>query len=183
MRTVYKVTVEANVYDDNGDFVRAEVLFDMSSPRAAALLRSAPVEVEDALRDLLPDDEDEVDAPAAGEPITSAVGAALTALAQPAAPKTRKRRTKAEIAADKAAEAAKALPAAPVPAPEPTPPAEPVPAPTPVQPAPPVPAPAPVPAEQNGSGAVVAGPPAEAVPATAAPASSGEAPWNPFQTR
>lgn len=62
MRTVYKVTVEASVYDDEGNFVRSDALLELGSPRPEALLRTAPVEVEDALRDLLPD-EDEDDAP------------------------------------------------------------------------------------------------------------------------
>lgn len=176
MRTVYKVTVEANVYDDNGDFVRAEALYEGASPRPEALLRTAPTEVEDALRDLLPDeDEDGPDVPAVNpEGHYRPVDEAATA---PAAPKTRKRRTKAEIAADKAAaEAAKALPAAPVEAPvAEVPPAETA------QPAAPVAVPESVPAAAAPVASATATPLTTSVPVAAPP--PAEAPWNPFQQR
>jgi hypothetical protein len=51
MRTVYKVTVEAMVYDDAGDFVRSETLFDATHHRPESLLRFAPIEVDSALRE------------------------------------------------------------------------------------------------------------------------------------
>jgi hypothetical protein len=179
VRTYYKVTVEAEIYDDSGEFVRTETLFAASNSRAEALLRFAPTEVDDALRVVagvvpmapghalggvvsVPDwdrasEATPVDGAAVPQPETE------TSVAT-AAPKTRKRRTKAEIEADKVREAAETDPqrglkdaaAAGVPVEAPLVPAETEPAP----PAAPVAAPEPVPAEA---------PPA--------------APWNPFQQR
>jgi len=159
MRTVYKVTVEANVYDDNGDFVRSETLYEGGSPRPEALLRTAPTEVEDALRDLLPDEDSE---PAT--PYMTPDGP--VAPSQPAAPKTRKRRTKAEIAADKAREEAAGNTTDPTPEPEPQA----------------VDVPAPQVTTQPATAPVPAGPTAPAAGQAPVPATGG-APWNPFEQR
>jgi hypothetical protein len=179
MRTVYRVTVAAVNYDDEGNFVADETLFEATHHRAEALLRFAPGEVEVVLEEIAlagspqrvePDVNASVEqAPAAGN--------AQPVDAPAAAPKTRKRRTRAEIEAEKVREAAEADPqrelkdavAAGVPVEAPQAPVEP----EPVTPAAPVTPPEPVPAE------VGATPASTPLTPTAAP----EAPWNPFQQR
>jgi len=180
MRTYYKVTVEAEVYDDNGELVRAETLFAASNPRAEALLRFAPTEVDDALRFVAGISTQSEPLPAVPVPVADwdratvpapVDGAATVQQAEVTAtpPKTRKRRTKAEIAADEAAALASQAGAEPGPASEAalaeaagymTPDG-----PVTTQPAAPVVAPEPVPAEVS-----------------AAPSGDG-APWNPFMQR
>ena len=181
MRTVYRVTVAAVKYDDEGNFVADDTLFEATHHRPEALLRFAPGEVDDALRvvaGLGPtpslDDLPTVPVPAsAWDRAVEPQSVDAAAVQQPeagAAATKRKRRTKAEIAADEAAaqlaaqQAGSATPDGPAPqAPEPVP-AE-MPPPVTVPPAAPVAAPDPVPAA-----------------APQAPSGDGQ-PWNPFLAR
>jgi len=182
MRTVYRVTVAAVNYDDEGNFVADETLFEATHHRPEALLRFAPGEVEVVLEEValmgvpqrvvqgLPTVPD-WDRAASAPPVDGAAVPQRPEASVASAPKaTRKRRTKAEIAADEAAAKLAAVQSAEVPVAdvEAVAPAgaEPVAAP----PAAPVAPPEPVPAEVG------------ATPAST-PLTLGEAPWNPFQTR
>jgi ribonuclease E len=158
------VTVAAVNYDDEGNFVSDETLFEATHHRPEALLRFAPNEVDDALRTVagvepiaaghvlagLPTmpDPAEAEVPATYAEAQEVIQTAVTA--------KRKRRTKAEIAADEAAARLAAVQSAEVPVAE----VEQVAPAEPASPAAPVTAPEPV--------------PAEAPPAT---------PWNPFEQR
>lgn len=182
MRTVYRVTVAAVNYDDEGNFVGDETLFEATHHRAGALLRFAPTEVDDALRVIAGDPARSEPLPAmpvpaatwdrAAEPQAVDEPAVEAQTDAPAAGTKRKRRTKAEIEADKAAEALAAQQAESA-APEPDGPepqaAEPA---TGTQPAAPVVVPEPVPAEGGTAPA--------STPLT--PSGDGQ-PWNPFLQR
>jgi len=193
VRTVYRVTVAAVKYDDEGNFVADDTLFEATHHRPEALLRFAPGEVEVVLEEValtgtppqqvmqglpaMPVPVADWDRAAAPAPVD---GAATVQQAEaPTAPKTRKRRTKAEIAADEAAaqlaaqQAGSATPAPDGPAPQ-----APEPEPLAAQPAAPVAVPEPVPAKAGATPAST--PLTPGVP----PAPSGDgAPWNPFMQR
>ena len=172
MRTVYRVTVAAVKYDDEGNFVADDTLFEATHRRPEALLRFAPGEVEVVLEEValtgtppqqvmqglpaMPVPVADWDRAAAPAPVD---GAATVQQAEaPTAPKTRKRRTKAEIAADEAAAQLAAQQAGSA--------------------TPDGPAPQPVPAEAGATPAST--PLTPGVP----PAPSGDgAPWNPFMQR
>lgn len=185
MRTVYRVTVAATKYDDEGNFVADETLFEATHHRPEALLRFAPTEVDDALRVVAGVEVATVPPPAAPipaatwdavatDPEPQAVDAAVPQqnATDPDAPAKRKRRTKAEIEADKARAAASGDSFG-----------EKVVADTEAAADAPLIVTATVPAE-----AVVEAPPAEPAPVAtapaAAPAPSGDGqPWNPFLQR
>jgi hypothetical protein len=175
MRTVYRVTVAAVNYDDEGNFVSDETLFEATHHRPGALLRFAPTEVDDALRvvaadgvapavDAAPVSVPEWDRATEPQPVDAAAPQAETSVTK------RKRRTRAEIEAERAAAVASQAGADPGPANQEALAAS-------------------VPAEVTEPEPPVAEPPAEPVPAEV-PASvaervpePGAQPWNPFQQR
>jgi hypothetical protein len=173
MRTVYRVTVAAVNYDDEGNFVSDETLFEATHHRPGALLRFAPTEVDDALRvvagdgvapavDAAPVSVPEWDRASEPQPVDAAAPQTETSVTK------RKRRTKAEIEAERAAAESTAQG---------------------VQGTPLAPLAAAVTEAMTEPEPPVAAPPAETVPAEVpAPAAervpeSGTQPWNPFQQR
>jgi hypothetical protein len=119
VRKIYRVTVAAVNYDDEGNFVSDETLFEATHHRPESLLRFAPSEVDDALRIVA--NVPPTEAPRAAEPLVdreALAGEVAARLREPEAadvavlvcdgpaPAKRKRRTKAEIEADRIREAA-----------------------------------------------------------------------------